>query len=231
MPDPKLDDIDLQMRLRLLEGTVEAAKAEFGSQNEIVADALDASAELRSKASAKRHEAIAARLATELRCNDNDVGSAKVAYAGFWLRFAARAIDCIVIGSIASGAVIIAGTYDKVSYGFPFMSVAIVEWLYYTGFESSHLQASPGKLMLGLKVSTKDGKRMGFARALLRSFAKLPSTVPIFYAALMMAGWTRRKQALHDMFFDTVVVRNRQPAYQVPPPPESPSPPTSVPAP
>ncbi|MBY0546166.1 MAG: RDD family protein [Candidatus Obscuribacterales bacterium] len=220
MPQQKPVDSDLKIRLQLLEDTVEAAKAEFGSQHERVADALDAYADLLNTASDKRLEAIAAREKSQAIRYLHRFAKHGQSHAGFWLRFAARAIDSIVIGTVASIAMIIAtvaisqlgpgvatNNTGHFYYILSITSVLSTEWLYYAGFESSCLQASPGKLMLGLKVTTKDGGRMGFARALIRSLAKLPCTIPPLYAGLMMAGWTRRKQALHDMICDTLVVR------------------------
>jgi uncharacterized RDD family membrane protein YckC len=82
----------------------------------------------------------------------------------------------------------------------------IIRWLYYALLESSPHQASLGKMALGLIVTDLEGNRIGFGRATGRFFAKFLSalTLGIGY---MMAGWTERKQALHDMIAGTRVMR------------------------
>ena len=81
-------------------------------------------------------------------------------------------------------------------------------WLYKAGMESSALQASLGKLALGIKVTALDGERIGFARASGRFFAQLLSSIPL-YIGYLMAGFTRRRQALHDLIAGTLVVRKK----------------------
>ena len=61
-------------------------------------------------------------------------------------------------------------------------------------------------MALGLKVTDLQGKRISFARATGRHFAKLLSGM-ILLIGYIMAGLTERKQALHDMIAGTLVVR------------------------
>jgi uncharacterized RDD family membrane protein YckC len=79
-------------------------------------------------------------------------------------------------------------------------------WLYYALFESSNFFATPGKKACGLIVTTIDGHRLSFGRASGRYFGKWISgfTLGIGW---FMAGWTRRKQALHDLISDCVVLK------------------------
>jgi len=79
--------------------------------------------------------------------------------------------------------------------------------LYYSIWESSKLQATPGKLATGIKVSNSNGQRISFIRALGRNFCKFFSAA-IFMVGYMMAGWTSKKQALHDMICDCVVTKS-----------------------
>jgi len=83
-----------------------------------------------------------------------------------------------------------------------------VRWLYYALFEASHFQATPGKMALGLVVTDETGHRIGFGRATGRYFAKLISAL-ILYIGFMMAGWTEKKQALHDILASTLVLKKR----------------------
>ena len=84
--------------------------------------------------------------------------------------------------------------------------VFVGQWLYFAMLESGKSQATVGKRVLGLQVTDRQGVRVSFGRATGRFFAKLISALP-FDIGFMMAGWTQRKQALHDMIADTLVVR------------------------
>ncbi len=48
----------------------------------------------------------------------------------------------------------------------------IINWLYRAGFESSPLKATPGKLILGLRLIDARGARVSFLRCSIRHFAK-----------------------------------------------------------
>ncbi len=71
--------------------------------------------------------------------------------------------------------------------------------------ESSSKQATLGKMALGIIVTDVNGERIGFGRATGRFFGKIVSGM-IFYIGYIMAGFTDRKQALHDMMAGTLVV-------------------------
>jgi hypothetical protein len=82
----------------------------------------------------------------------------------------------------------------------------LVPWLYYALCESSAWQATPGKLALGLRVTDECGRRIGVGRATGRFFGKFLSGL-ILDIGYMLAGWTERKQALHDLMAGCCVVR------------------------
>lgn len=52
-------------------------------------------------------------------------------------------------------------------------TVSVPFWIYYAGFHSSARQATPGKRLLGLRVTTMTGERLAFGRALGRAFLML----------------------------------------------------------
>ena len=54
-------------------------------------------------------------------------------------------------------------------------------------------------------VTDLQGNRIGFLRALVRNIAKIVSAI-ILYIGFIMAGFTARKQALHDMIAGCLVV-------------------------
>jgi uncharacterized RDD family membrane protein YckC len=142
-------------------------------------------------------------------------------YAGFWLRFVASVIDSLVLmaGGLVVGAIVgfamgtvlgAAGTdmptIQSVCGAVGYMIGIILNWLYYTLFECSSRQATLGKMALGIIVTDMDGNRISFGRANGRYWGKIISglTLGIGY---IMAGFTERKQALHDMMAGCLVVK------------------------
>jgi uncharacterized RDD family membrane protein YckC len=92
--------------------------------------------------------------------------------------------------------------------------LAIGAWLYSAFSESSHWRATLGKRIVGLQVLTSSGGQLSFGQATVRHFMKFLS---LFTAAVgfMMAGWTRRCQALHDMPSDCIVVKVSEPSLSL----------------
>lgn len=133
-------------------------------------------------------------------------------YAGFWKRFVAVLIDTFIITVVS----IICGFMLGIAYGLVFQTNAgaevvgrvlgtVLGWLYFAGFESSRYQATIGKHALNIKVTDMDGGPISFATATGRHFGKIISTVTIFIGFLM-AGFTEKKQALHDKMASCLVV-------------------------
>lgn len=81
-----------------------------------------------------------------------------------------------------------------------------IGWLYYAIMESSTPQGTLGKMAVGIKVIDMQGNRITFARATGRFFGKIISKM-ILYVGFIMAGFTEKKQALHDIMADCLVVR------------------------
>ena len=79
--------------------------------------------------------------------------------------------------------------------------------VYFGVMESSSYQATFGKRALGLKVVDKNFERLTLGNALGRYLAKIPSAL-ILGIGYFMAGWTEKKQALHDMIASTYVVKS-----------------------
>ena len=134
-------------------------------------------------------------------------------YAGFWKRFAAFVIDVIVlmiIGGVVGfsiGLILAAsGSRDtKVAEVLAMLAGALINWIYYATMESSQLQATPGKLALGIKVTDLEGQRVGFGRATGRYFAKFFSAILLGVGFIKIA-FTKKKQGLHDQLAGTLVV-------------------------
>ena len=84
-------------------------------------------------------------------------------------------------------------------------AVIIIDWLYYALMESSSKQATIGKMVLGIKVTDMAGNRIGFGKASGRYFGKILSGL-ILLIGYFMAGFTEKKQALHDILANCLVV-------------------------
>jgi uncharacterized RDD family membrane protein YckC len=82
----------------------------------------------------------------------------------------------------------------------------LIAWLYETLMVSSPMQATPGKMVFGLRVTTADGGQVSFGRATGRFFGKIISGI-ILYIGYIMIAFSSRKQGLHDMIANTLVVR------------------------
>jgi uncharacterized RDD family membrane protein YckC len=85
--------------------------------------------------------------------------------------------------------------------------VLVLSWLYFAGMESSEHQGTLGKMALGLVVTDMNGLRISFARASGRFFAKIITGLVPLYIGYIMAGFTEKKQALHDMIASCLVLR------------------------
>ena len=154
-----------------------------------------------------------------------------VEYAGFWLRFIAYLIDGFVSGlaflilliplfiltgagaalsKIGSGEDIDNNVAAFLSIGFLFGFFGIiflVSWLYHALSESSSWQATLGKKMLNLKVTDMTGQPISFGRASGRFFAKIITGMIPLMIGYIIAGFTEKKQAIHDMIASCLVLR------------------------
>ena len=128
-------------------------------------------------------------------------------YSGFWRRFVAYVIDNILISVIFWLLVLVLGGIagDGGVIG-AYTLGAIGGLVYYAAMESSSHQATVGKIALGIQVTDLQGNRISFGRALGRNLAKILSAL-IFYIGFIMAAFTAKKQALHDMIAGTLVVK------------------------
>ena len=149
-------------------------------------------------------------------------------YGGFWRRAIAAIVDAFVIGFIAlpfflvafagvifyvisaGGGVWTASTTigaNEVIAGLVINLVILLVYIgYFAGMESSLRQATYGKMMFGVKVVDEDGFRISFWHAVGRYFAKYLSIFTLFIGFLM-AAFTKKKQALHDMVAKTLVIK------------------------
>lgn len=164
----------------------------------------------------------------QLTSTHSFVAGGRVVQAGLWKRFAASFIDNIVT-TVMSYALIVplmllgvgvmgaGGGDNAMATGagvaailamYPILILA--PCVYFGWMQSSSMQASLGKLAVGIKVVRTSGERAGFWRNFLRAlayvmFSAVTCGLGVLISALMVA-FTERKQALHDMMCDTLVV-------------------------
>lgn len=81
----------------------------------------------------------------------------------------------------------------------------IGEWLYFSLMESSSKQGTLGKIIIGIKVTDLNGNRISFGKATGRFFGKYLSGL-ILGIGYIMAAFTEKKQALHDILAKCLVV-------------------------
>lgn len=129
-------------------------------------------------------------------------------YAGFWLRFSAAIIDTLILWIPCSlfRWVFVGNSESAFLLAVDFLQMTLVWCLYYGFLESSRKQGTLGKQILGLRVCDIDRNRLSFTHAVARYLMGFVAAVP-FGFGLMMVGWTKRKQGLHDIICKCLVVR------------------------
>lgn len=134
-------------------------------------------------------------------------------YGGPLRRFSSFLIDSLIIGAIGAAIDLSLGLPGGISpealaaqAGLPSYLKLGIHFIYWPAFESSGLQATPGKRLLKLRVTGLEGQRISFARALLRNVAKVLSLLPLGFGFLMILI-TLRNQCLHDKIAKTLVLR------------------------
>jgi len=136
-------------------------------------------------------------------------------YAGFGKRWIAAIIDGIIINIGASiigfGLGLLYGMVGGTGEGggvIGFVVGTILGWLYFAIQESSPKQATLGKQAMEIIVTDLDGKQISFGRATGRYFGKYLSGAVVMIGYIM-AAFTEKKQALHDLIAGTLVVKRR----------------------
>jgi uncharacterized RDD family membrane protein YckC len=133
-------------------------------------------------------------------------------YAGFWIRVWASLVDSFVSVLVIVPLIALAKLGWSSEYNEPaaaligFVASCVIGWLYYAMFESGSWQATPGKRLLGIRVTDMNGSRISFGRASGRYFGKIISAL-VFYIGFIMVGITDKKQGLHDKLSETLVLR------------------------
>lgn len=154
------------------------------------------------------------------RIREGDSYRGAFRYAGFWIRFAARLLDGIVLGIAGIPFNILQSfmlgqpmfsleqpeinlRYVLIVIGFTILSVAMA--VTYEVYFIWRYAATPGKMVLGLRILRSDGTPVTFWRAVGRYFATWLSMLTL-YIGFIMAAFDDQKRTLHDHICDTRVV-------------------------
>ena len=143
-------------------------------------------------------------------------------YAGFWIRFAAKMLDGLIVGIPVMVLLFVAGAFAGASLGsnpnpppaavFATVGVQIGVQLLgtllsalYTIFCVAKYAATPGKMICGLKILNADGSKVSTAKAVGRFFAEMVSQMTC-YIGYIIAAFDQEKRSLHDHICSTRVI-------------------------
>ena len=164
-----------------------------------------------------------------------------MSYAGIGQRFLAALIDGIILGipigilsSVLSAMMavrVIHRTGKDTSFnpgmaadaigtflaGFGMIMIIsfLLTWAYFALMESSGWQGTVGKKIMGIQVTDLNGSRISVGRATARLVVKACLS-GWFLIGYIMAFFTQRKQALHDLIAGTIVLTKQQAYAQYP---------------
>lgn len=157
----------------------------------------------------------------------------EIKYAGFWLRVAAYLIDSLVMSAgglliaipVIIGIVGFAVGLEGIDNPEDFLESGrwmyvggiiglillasllglVMGWLYYALMESSKYGGTLGKIAVGIKVVDMNGNKVTFGKATGRYFSRIVTNMTLF-VGYIMAGFTEKKQALHDIIAGCLVI-------------------------
>lgn len=119
-------------------------------------------------------------------------------YASLGRRFLALLLDILILCVIGGIGVRL----------IPYVGGLIVWFFYAPVLESSELRATIGKHLVGIQVVDLAGHKASLRAAILRNAMKLVSQALLFLG-FVIAFFSRKKQTLHDLCADTVIVYGR----------------------
>ena len=163
-----------------------------------------------TKEAGNQQAATASTGSKESTPSQPSVATSRIEYAGFWRRLGAGIIDAAIV--LVVGIILVLIFHHWVASirhgvgGLRLVYWLVVPWLYWSLMESSSRQATVGKMATGIVVADMTGKKISFAKATGRHFAKIISGVILLIGFIMIA-FTQKKQGLHDIIADCLVVK------------------------
>jgi len=128
---------------------------------------------------------------------------ARIEHGGFWVRVLATLIDAAILYIATTAVEVLTDSGQSL-----WLESAVVYgvWAVYSiPFWSTRWHATPGKRLCGLIIVTADGCELSWNRALLRYVAAMVSEIVI--VGPLLVAFTERRQGLHDLIAETVVVK------------------------
>lgn len=147
-----------------------------------------------------------------------------VRYAGFWMRFFALVLDLIFVPIIFSPLIVGAGIaayffgamnphviddnyLPQFIMGSATVTYSLIFFFYYLIGHS--FGATIGKKIMGIRLTTYNGRNPGFWRALIRETLGRFLASIIFYLGYLWIAWDAHKQGWHDKIVGTFCIRTR----------------------
>ena len=118
-------------------------------------------------------------------------------YAGFWKRFAALIID----GCILAVVYLLLMIFPF----FPMLFWVLISGYYHVVFETSPLRATPGKALMKMAVLKTNGTSLTVKDSIARFALSFLSSM-LLCMGYFISLFTEKKQTLHDIVADTIVV-------------------------
>jgi uncharacterized RDD family membrane protein YckC len=133
-----------------------------------------------------------------------------IKYAGFWIRFVAYMIDSLVsfVFSATITAILVFGfkvTSFEGALKYLLQLIGLIFWFFYYVFMTMKYQATLGKMAVGIIVIPEKSENLRWGQIIGREALKFISAL-ILYIGFIMAGFTEKKQALHDKIAKTLVI-------------------------
>ena len=108
------------------------------------------------------------------------------------------------------------GTFNVTVIIFSILFFYFGNWLYFVVFETLWHGQTPGKRMVGLRITTDNGLPVGFSHAVIRTTMRIIDFLPVFYAiGLTSALLQKRGKRLGDLVAGTVLVREHTDALYI----------------
>ncbi|PIY93221.1 MAG: RDD family protein [Candidatus Magasanikbacteria bacterium CG_4_10_14_0_8_um_filter_32_14] len=129
-------------------------------------------------------------------------------FAGFWIRFLAVLIDGIILNIVFK--ILNLKTYSTIGTtvqynlnGWPLLISAA----YYIGFWVWQ-SATPGKMVLNLKIIEESGAKLTWQKAIIRYLSMMLSGI-VFGLGFIWVAFNPKKQGWHDLLAKTYVVKTK----------------------
>ncbi len=139
-----------------------------------------------------------------------DTQNTTVVYAGVGKRVVAFIMDCVLsFGGIGYGVGVVTGNVTSTGFslsgGSAFLAFFLI-FAYFAGFEAC-FGATPGKMILKIKVTQRDGSKCDITAAILRNILLFADAQFFGLVGIILILKAKHKQRLGDLIAKTVVIQ------------------------